>query len=56
MTESTLGEHITLTRLATQQTDSAQTKVREFEVSVLVDEQVIWLQVTVGRAKVSLYS
>ena len=48
MTKSTLGQYIALTRWTTQQTDSAQTKVREFKVPVLVDEQVIWLQVTIS--------
>lgn len=38
MTKSTFGQHIALTRLTAQQTDPAQTKVRKFEVSVLVNE------------------
>jgi hypothetical protein len=51
MAKSTLAQHIALTGLTAQQTDSAQTKVRELEVPVLVDEQVIWLQVTVDAGE-----
>ena len=51
VTKSTLGQHVALTRLTTQQTDPAQTKVREFEVSVLVDKQIIWLQVAIEAGK-----
>lgn len=47
-TKSTLGQKITLTRLAPQQTGPAQPKVRELEMPMLVNKQVIWFQITVN--------
>jgi hypothetical protein len=46
MAKSTLGQHISLARLTAEQTDSTQTKVRELEMSMLVNKKVIWLQIT----------
>jgi hypothetical protein len=51
VTKSTLRQHVALACLTTQQAGPAQTKVREFEVSMLVDKQVIWLQVTIEAGK-----
>ena len=51
MTKPTLGQHIAFTCLTAQEPSPAQTKVGEFEVSVLVDEQIVWLQVTVETGK-----
>ena len=51
MTKSTLGQDIALASLTTQKTDSAQTKVRELEMSMLVNKQVIWLQITINAGE-----
>lgn len=51
MAKPTLGQHITFTCLTAQEPSPAQTKVGELEVSMLVDEQIVWLQVTVEAGK-----